>query len=109
MSESFNAKDSAIFGRQLAVEELVVEYNVGGSYWSQTLPGAGVGVVTVEFNEPIDHCVSVLKTADAGPTVSLVADSAIAIGSDGSSLVITLAVALTTNDTLVIRYVTKQS
>jgi len=108
----FNSKDPQILEQQLIVEKLVLESDNGGLYTVAPRVISGPTTVydhTVQFNEPIDHAVAVLECLDAGPTVTLVSAANVVVGSDGTSLVITLAAALTTNDSLVIYYVNKLS
>ena len=92
----FQSKDSKVLGQQLKVQEIAVRFADKGLY------SASGSDVTVDLSEA-HTIVSATHHDNSGPTVVMIAASAIATSSTSST--ITLGAAFAANDVLVLKYI----
>jgi hypothetical protein len=97
MSISYQAKDEAVLGLQLKVQELCVKKSDVGVL----SVGAGTAV-TIDVKEPVKEVRAALHCDDS-VGVYLIAQAGIAIS--GSQITLTLSAAIANDDSIIVKYV----
>ena len=96
---SYESKDSKVLKQQLRVQEVAVRFADKGLYSVST------NDVTVDLGEA-HTIVSATHHDNSGPTVIMIAASAIA--TSGTSSTVTLGAAFAANDVLVLKYIVSE-